>query len=39
MREKKSILEAAYFEFVLFTNDFLEEKGNWTRAEVFLSRI
>ena len=39
MQKKKSILVAAHFELVLFTVDFSEEKGNWTRAEVFLSRI
>jgi hypothetical protein len=39
MQKNKSILEAAHFEFVLSTVDFLEEKGNWTCAEVFLSRI
>ena len=30
MQKDKSILEAAHFESVLFTVDFLEEKGNWT---------
>jgi hypothetical protein len=39
MQEKKSIFEATHFEFVLFTVDYSEEKGNWTRAELFLSKI
>ena len=34
MQKNKSILVAAHFESVLFTIDFLEEKGNWTCAEV-----
>ena len=39
MREKKSILEAAHFEMVIFTVDFSEQKGGQTRAEVILPTI